>query len=84
MPNEPGVVGLFRPVLLLPDGISDRLLAAQLRTIVTHEMCHVRRRDNLTAAIHMLVEAIFSYHRWCWWHGPANDCGTRRRPAMRP
>jgi uncharacterized protein (TIGR03435 family) len=68
-PNEPGVVGLFRPVLLLPDGICDRLTRKQLQTIVAHEMCHVRRRDNLTAAIHMLVEALFWYHPLVWWIG---------------
>jgi len=66
---EPGVVGFFRPVLLLPDGISERLTPQQLQMIVTHEMCHVRRRDNLTAAIHMLVEAIFWFHPLVWWLG---------------
>ena len=68
-PIEPGVVGLFRPVLLLPEGICERLTASQLRTIVVHEMCHVRRRDNLTAAIHMLVEAVFWFHPLVWWIG---------------
>jgi uncharacterized protein (TIGR03435 family) len=32
-------------------------------------MCHVRRRDNLTAFIHMLVEAIFWFHPLVWWVG---------------
>jgi uncharacterized protein (TIGR03435 family) len=66
---EPGVVGLFRPVLLLPEGISERLTPQQLQTILTHEMCHVRRRDNLTAAIHMLVEALFWFNPVVWWLG---------------
>ena len=51
---EPGIVGVFRPILLLPAGISDRLSDAQMEAIITHELCHVRRRDNLTAAVHML------------------------------
>jgi bla regulator protein BlaR1 len=66
---EPGVVGLFRPVLLLPDGICERLTSQQLQTILTHELSHVRRRDNLTAAIHMLVEALFWFHPLVWWLG---------------
>ncbi|HEX3837163.1 MAG TPA: M56 family metallopeptidase [Steroidobacteraceae bacterium] len=66
---EPGVVGFFRPVLLLPAGITERLSAAQLRAVVLHEICHVRRRDNLTAAIHMLVEALFWFHPLVWWLG---------------
>jgi bla regulator protein blaR1 len=66
---EPGVVGLFRPVLLLPDGICERLTSEQLQTILTHELSHVRRRDNLTASIHMLVEALFWFHPLVWWMG---------------
>jgi bla regulator protein blaR1 len=66
---EPGVFGIFRPVLLLPQGITDRLAPAHLEAIVAHELCHVRRRDNLAAAIHMAVEAIFWFHPLVWWMG---------------
>jgi uncharacterized protein (TIGR03435 family) len=66
---EPGIFGIFRPVLLLPEGIADRLTPAQLQSILAHELCHVRRRDNLAAAIHMLVEAIFWFHPLVWWIG---------------
>jgi len=66
---EPGVFGIFRPVLLLPEKILNRLSAPQLRSILAHEMSHVRRRDNLTAAIHMVVEAIFWFHPAVWWIG---------------
>src|ERR1700733_12813118 len=64
---EPGVFGIFRPVLLLPENIKARLSAAQLAAIVAHELHHVRRPDNLPAAIHMLVEATFWFHPVVWW-----------------
>jgi uncharacterized protein (TIGR03435 family) len=63
---EPGVFGIFRPVMMLPQGILDRLNAAQMRAIVAHEMCHVRRRDNLTFTLHMLVETVFWFHPLVW------------------
>src|SRR5256886_3836753 len=66
---EPGILGIFRPVLLLPKGISDRLTDAQLHAILVHELCHVRRRDNLAASIHMMVEALFWFHPMVWWIG---------------
>jgi TonB family protein len=66
---EPGVVGLFRHVLLLPRGLETRLTPQQLRAILAHEFCHVRRRDNLTATVHMLVEAVFWFHPLVWWIG---------------
>jgi bla regulator protein BlaR1 len=66
---EPGVFGVFRPVLVLPEGITERLAPAQLRAVLAHEMCHVRFRDNLAAAVHMLVEATFWFHPLVWWIG---------------
>jgi uncharacterized protein (TIGR03435 family) len=66
---EPGVFGIFQPVLLLPEGISDRLTPEQMRAVIAHELCHVRRRDNLAALLHMSVEAIFWFHPLVWWIG---------------
>jgi bla regulator protein BlaR1 len=66
---EPGAFGFFRPVVCLPAGIADRLNDAELEAILTHELCHIRRRDNLTAIMHMGVEAIFWFHPLVWWLG---------------
>ncbi len=66
---EPGVFGVWRPVLLLPEGIMSHLTPEQLDAILVHEFCHVRRRDNLTAAIHMIVEVLFWFHPVVWWIG---------------
>jgi bla regulator protein blaR1 len=66
---EPGVVGLWRPALLLPAGLERDLTPSQLRAVVSHEVSHVRRRDNLTAGVHMLVEVIFWFHPLVWWIG---------------
>jgi bla regulator protein BlaR1 len=67
--REPGVFGVLRPVLLLPEGITDRMTGAQLEAILAHELCHVRRRDNLMTAMHMVVEAVFWFHPLVWWIG---------------
>jgi bla regulator protein BlaR1 len=66
---EPGVFGIVRPILVWPHGISERLENEHLEAILAHELCHVRRRDNLSAAIHMVVEAIFWFHPMVWWLG---------------
>jgi bla regulator protein BlaR1 len=66
---EPGIFGIARPVLIWPEGISERLEDAHLEAILAHELWHVRRRDNLAAAIHMLVEAIFWFYPPVWWLG---------------
>jgi beta-lactamase regulating signal transducer with metallopeptidase domain len=66
---EPGIFGIISPVLLLPAGITTYLAPEQLDTIVAHELCHWRRKDNLTAALHMVVEALFWFHPLVWWLG---------------
>src|SRR5437764_157806 len=60
---------LFRPILLLPAGIRERLKPRELQAVLAHELCHVWRRDNLTSAIHMIVEAVFWFHPLVWWIG---------------
>jgi bla regulator protein blaR1 len=66
---EPGVFGVFRPVLLLPEGIFERLAPAQLQAVIAHELCHVRHWDNPIAAMHMFVETVFWFHPLVWWIG---------------
>lgn len=66
---EPGLVGILRPVLLLPDGLSAQLSPQEVRSLIAHETGHFRRHDNLTAAIHMLVEAVFWFYPLTWWLG---------------
>ncbi|MBV8843873.1 MAG: TIGR03435 family protein [Bryobacterales bacterium] len=67
--EEPGVVGFLSPVLVLPAQLLEHLNPRQLGAILTHELCHARRRDNLFAAVHMAVEAIFWFHPLVWWVG---------------
>ena len=66
---EPGVFGILRPVLLLPESMFDRLTPPQVEAIFAHELCHVRHRDNLAAALHMFVETVFWFHPLVWWVG---------------
>src|SRR5215510_395696 len=66
---EPGVVGVFRPVLLLPDAVGEQLTEAELEAVLAHELAHVRRRDNLFSTVHSIVEAIFWFYPAVWWIG---------------
>jgi uncharacterized protein (TIGR03435 family) len=66
---EPGIFGIGKPILVWPAGISEHLTDAHLQAIIAHEVWHVRRRDNLAAAAHMVVEAIFWFHPLVWWLG---------------
>jgi beta-lactamase regulating signal transducer with metallopeptidase domain len=64
-----GVFGIFRPVVMLPREIMHSLTSAQLRAVLAHEVCHIRRHDNLTAAIHHCVQILFWFYPPVWWIG---------------
>ena len=64
---EPGVFGVFQPVLLWPSELSPNLTDSHIEAILAHELMHLRRRDNLAAALHMLVESLFWFHPVVWW-----------------
>jgi beta-lactamase regulating signal transducer with metallopeptidase domain len=66
---EPGLIGIWRPVILLPEGLARNLTREELDAVLSHELSHFARRDNLAAAIHMLVEALFWFHPLVWWIG---------------
>lgn len=66
---EPGVFGIFRPVLLIPQQLAGHLSTEQMEAVLAHESRHVLCRDNLTAAVHMCVEALFWFHPLIWWIG---------------
>lgn len=57
--QSPCVVGVFRPMLILPEG---NISSHELRTILAHEATHVICRDNLWKIIGMVIEIA------CWWN----------------
>jgi TonB family protein len=64
---EPGVVGVFSPTILWPAALSERLTDEEMAAIFAHELIHVRRRDNLAAAVHDALKTIFWFHPLLWW-----------------
>jgi beta-lactamase regulating signal transducer with metallopeptidase domain len=65
----PGLVGIWRPAILLPQGLVGQLTPPELASVLAHELSHYRRRDNLLAGLHMLVEGLFWFHPLVWWIG---------------
>ena len=61
--------GIVRPRLLWPRAISERLTDEQLEAVLAHELCHLRRGDNLAAMLHIAVQTVFWFHPLTWWIG---------------
>lgn len=64
--TEPGVWRNLRPVLVLPETLAEHLDDEELEAVLLHELAHVKRRDNLTANLQMLVSVALWFHPLVW------------------
>jgi bla regulator protein BlaR1 len=62
----PTVIGIFKPVVIIPAMIISGLPAEQLETIIVHELAHIRRHDFLINILQSIMEALFFYHPVVW------------------
>ncbi len=62
----PTVVGIFRPVVLLPLSIMG-IDATVLTAVVCHELAHIRRHDMLINLLQRVVEALIFFHPVTWY-----------------
>ncbi len=63
---EPGVWGVFRPIVFLPERLAEELSDAELEAVMMHEVIHVARWDNLIANLHRLLCCLFWFHPIIW------------------
>ena len=63
----PAALGFFQPSIVLPAWAVDELRLEELKTIVLHELAHLRRWDDWTNLAQKVVKAIFFFHPAVWW-----------------
>lgn len=64
--SSPVVFGLLRPVLLLPERTIQSLTPDQLRAVLTHELCHIRRGDLWVNWFQALALSLYWFHPVVW------------------
>lgn len=69
--DGPLVTGLLRPSILVPRSLAETLDTATLRSIVLHEIAHVRRGDLWLALMQRVALTVF------WWSPFLRLIGTR-------
>jgi beta-lactamase regulating signal transducer with metallopeptidase domain len=63
----PTAVGFLRPAVVLPSWAMRELSAAELNTVLLHELAHLRRRDDWTNLAQKVLRALFFFHPAVWW-----------------
>lgn len=65
--TEPVAIGIWRPVVVLPEPLANSLSAGELNAVLLHELAHVARRDNLTGSLTHLIWMMFWFHPLLGW-----------------
>ena len=65
--SGPMVVGLLKPVILMPIGILNMLSTEEVEGIIAHELAHVMRNDFAINLIQTFIEAVYYFNPAMWW-----------------
>jgi beta-lactamase regulating signal transducer with metallopeptidase domain len=62
----PLVVGIVRPLILLPPAALTGWSTDELEMVLLHELAHIRRWDNLVNLLQRVVESLLFFHPAVW------------------
>jgi beta-lactamase regulating signal transducer with metallopeptidase domain len=65
--SVPVVVGIVRPMILLPSALATGFEPSQLEALLTHELAHIRRFDPLVNLLQRLIEVLLFFHPAVWY-----------------
>jgi beta-lactamase regulating signal transducer with metallopeptidase domain len=91
--STPMAVGFIHPIILIPEGFTDRLNLAEFSQIIAHERAHIRRGDNWTNLMQKFIEAVMFFHPAVWFiakrlnlerESACDDCVVHSTGAAQP
>lgn len=65
-PIEPGVWGLYKPIIMLPAQLSNSLSDVELKIMFIHELIHIRHKDNWLLIGQSVLARIFWFYPFFW------------------
>lgn len=63
-------IGLFRPVVVLPEYLVSKDGIVALESVLAHELVHVKNLDDLTICLQELVRLLYFFHPIVWFVMP--------------
>jgi len=64
--QSPAVCGFFRPVILIPAGLLEKLSPDKLRAVLIHELAHIKRGDLWVNCVQTFLQIIYFYNPLVW------------------
>src|SRR5450432_829962 len=63
----PAVIGLFKPFILFPAGFASTLSIDEVKTILLHELAHIKRMDQFVNLLQCLMDMVFFFNPAVLW-----------------
>jgi len=63
---SPAVCGLFRPTILIPSILFERLSPEKLKAVLMHELAHVKRADVWVNLLQTIFQIVYFYNPFIW------------------
>jgi len=64
--SGPAVCGLFKPVILIPTALLEKLSPDRLRAVLIHELVHIKRADIWVNLVQTVLQIIYFYNPFVW------------------
>ena len=64
--SGPVLSGIFRPILLIPEGFHSQFSVRQQQLMISHELVHFHRGDNFYNLFALLFVAVFWFNPLTW------------------
>ncbi len=63
---SPSVCGLTRPIILIPESIIGKLDSQHLRSVLLHELAHIKRGDLWVSLVQTFLQIVYFYNPLLW------------------
>lgn len=64
--NVPMVIGILKPVILVPVATINHLGTDEMEAILLHELAHIKRNDYFSNIIQVFIETILFFNPFTW------------------
>lgn len=64
--KKPIVWGLFHPVIVIPHDLAPTLGARHLRSVLFHEIAHIKRRDLWANCVQTVLQIVYFFNPLLW------------------
>jgi beta-lactamase regulating signal transducer with metallopeptidase domain len=63
---SPAVCGLFKPIILIPATLLEKLSREKLKAVLIHELAHIKRADVWVNLLQTMLQIVYFYNPLVW------------------